>query len=45
MHFVEILEWKSKQPNNKNFNEIAHIFQHQSVQTLPPYMALVDVEI
>ena len=25
MHFVEILRPKSKQQNNKNFNEIVHI--------------------
>ena len=28
MHFLEILGSKSKQQNNKNFNETAPIFQH-----------------
>ena len=28
MHFGEILGSKSKQQNNKNFNEIALIFRH-----------------
>ena len=30
MYFVDILGWKSKQQNSKNFNEIALIFDiHQ----------------
>ena len=29
MHFVDILESKLKQQNNKNFNEIALIFAAQ----------------
>ena len=31
MHFVEILGLKSRQPNNKNFSEIALIFRHLSM--------------
>ena len=31
MHFVEILGSKSKQQNNKNFNEIALIFRYMSM--------------
>ena len=31
MYFVEILGSKSKQQNNKNFNEIALIFRHPSI--------------
>ena len=31
MHFVEILGSKSKQQNNKNFNEISLIFRHPSM--------------
>ena len=31
MHFVEILESKSKQKNGKNFNEIGLIFRHPSM--------------
>ena len=31
MHFLEILRSKSKEQNNKNFNEIALIFRHLSM--------------
>ena len=31
MYFVEILRSKSKQQNNKNFNEVALIFRHPSM--------------
>ena len=41
---IEILGSKSKQQNNKNFNEIAHLFRHLSMSSTETFLPVDGID-